>query len=143
MEHNASIFFFFQALSASRPGAVKICQSGDPLHPALLGVSNKTHLATAACSNHRPTIAKERNCSHKSAACWCVGGARESSGTMAPVLIFSPVLLFLLYLLLLAPPCHFHLRNSGDVRRIYFESLGAFNRGNSKLSERTRSFLAS
>lgn len=142
MEHNASIFLpartelFFQALSASRPRAVKICQSGDPLHPALLGVSNKTHLAAAACSNHRPTMAKERNRSHKSAACWCVGGgAWVSSSAMAPVLIFPPVLLFLLYLLL-ASPCHFHSRNSGDMRRIYFESLGTFNRGNSKLSER-------
>lgn len=60
---------------------------------------------------------------------------------MAPVLIFFP--LFFIFFFSFAPPCHFHLRNSGDVRRISFESLGAFNRGNSKLSERTRSVLAS
>lgn len=81
---------FFQALSASRPGAVKICQSGDPLHPALLGVSNKTHLATAACSNHRPTMAKERNRSHKSAACWCVGGGLGELERNGPGFNFFP-----------------------------------------------------
>lgn len=48
----------FSSECKSRPGAVKICSSGDPLYLILLGFSNKTHLAPASLQQSRANNSK-------------------------------------------------------------------------------------